>query len=1151
MTVLAQFRQAGEWIYARLAPQTEEDGGLRALASGARYTDDGVLDYLWFHLEENGREYFKAVCLQLLTFLPREVREQANRMQKVRKALLGLWAARVDPVVVRGVLPEYGAVQLYGAVGTGDKLEDAVFRARQGVVAVTAALSNFEQARFGPVAVDLAEDIRRAFAEMKAALTVVGHPDPREDIVGGVSGGADAQRSVPRSAVGLQQTEYVYRGMVSAGHRFLNVTMFSRVGDGDLQSVYRTRERLAAEASRWLSKVNSTRSATMTVGLPVILSGLLSNMAGTGYGTSEAQSHQTSVGQTVGRAHTEGMADSSFWTKSTTHGEAWGEASTSGSSWGQSISHTTGTTEGTAHTTSEAWGTADTHGSFSSSGSGSSSVVTQGVAMNQSYNVSADALVIKGGGSVGLSQSFAVAHGVSSFSSSGTSDSHTTSHSTGVADTASHSVSQATTVSSFSGGFSSHTTSHSTMESATEGHGGSHVVSRADTTSSATSTMEGRGEATGVVRAQSVGMAQGAGIATGVTPAISLGESWQTVDRVAKMVADALQDMENLLDVIGREGGYYVDNYFLCDSPEAQRVLETLILQAYHGIDGADNVITGIRCRHLPPQEQEYIQLCAQVFTPSNRPERNAWIVEPWRDTSLLSMLQAATYFTPASFEQGPAITVQEQVPPLAFIPKMQGPILLGHQYSYEISTERPTSEPVRMSLDLMSNWAFCADTRMGKSVAAERLVWELVMKGGFRVVVMDYGAGWAKMLNALLPDQVDFWNLAPWGPRPIRWNFLQIGERISPREQMTATVELLCAAGRMGERQAGFMVQTLEELYIDHGVLTFDLEVQSHEKWGVVQDDEFPVLDAVRQKRGLPPLPRKRVFLVDLTPAELQALAVYRSQQADAREWFNRLSALAKTVKDPTSRSALEGVRLRLQHLVKGQMGQMYGAGGGSIAMENLAPPRGGLTILAGGARMSEYARSALLALMTYHLYTDSVVRREERLAGVEYPPLFIVLEEANKVIAGVESGSSGSKEQAMHSDIIPSFFRDAGKYGVYLCAIVQSPSVLPPGILSSCNNIAAGQLKNPDDVKAVMSAMARSPHGFVDVPYAHLLGILEPGKFLLRLGLARDGRGNYPLMYRPLMVDAREPSPAELEKMFGAGDRGPECSGHNETAE
>ena len=95
MTVLTQFREAGERLFARLTPSQAEDGDLRALASGARYTDDGVLEYLWFHLEEGGREYFKAVCLQLLTFLPREVREQANRMQKVRKALLGLWAAHV------------------------------------------------------------------------------------------------------------------------------------------------------------------------------------------------------------------------------------------------------------------------------------------------------------------------------------------------------------------------------------------------------------------------------------------------------------------------------------------------------------------------------------------------------------------------------------------------------------------------------------------------------------------------------------------------------------------------------------------------------------------------------------------------------------------------------------------------------------------------------------------------------------------------------------------------------------------------------------------------------------------------------------------------------------------------------------------------
>jgi hypothetical protein len=52
---------------------------LKVLDSGAVYTDDGVLDYLWYHIEEGTgpaqRRYFKALCLNLLTYLPRETRE--------------------------------------------------------------------------------------------------------------------------------------------------------------------------------------------------------------------------------------------------------------------------------------------------------------------------------------------------------------------------------------------------------------------------------------------------------------------------------------------------------------------------------------------------------------------------------------------------------------------------------------------------------------------------------------------------------------------------------------------------------------------------------------------------------------------------------------------------------------------------------------------------------------------------------------------------------------------------------------------------------------------------------------------------------------------------------------------------------------------
>lgn len=1115
----------------------DEPDDLAVLDSGAIYDDAGHLEYLWYHVEARDgevRRYYKAVCLRLLTYIPREVREQTNRVEKMRKALLGLYSAQVDPVILRGYLPGWGAIQVYGAQGFGSALDEAVMRARHGMTAVLAVLSNYEQARFEPLGVDLAEAIRRAFGELSAALTVVGHPDPREGAVGMATGGADAQRSIPHAQWSTQQTEMLLRGAAAQDIPFLAVVLLDRAGDaGDSRSIFDTLERISTLRSIFRSRIHSARTAGIFMGLVLGLGDGQTRAASTGYGTGQGETESRNTAQSLARAHTEGVADGTFWGHSVTRGESWGEASTTGSTWARTVSHTTGVADGTAHTRSEAWGTADTHGTATTSGSGSSTVVTQGVAMNQTYNVGADAIFISGGGSVGLTQSFAVAHGASSFSSTTAMSSHTDLHSWGIADTTSRTVSSSTTVAESTGGFSSHTTSHATSYAETESRGGSHVVSRSDTTSVGTAMARGHSESRSVAKGQSLSLAFAQGLSASAAPGISLSETWQAVDTNAENVDAALARLQRNVEQMTFEGGYYVDHYVLC-RPEHRDALEALILQAYHGVE---DVAVALRCRRLSPTEGEHIQGHALTFTPCLIRERNPWSVDPWRHSSLLTMTQAAAYVLPASFEQGMANTVQEQVPPLAFVPGMKGPVVLGFQYSYEISTREPTSEPVRMSLDQMSNWAFCADTRMGKSVAAERLVYELVEHAGFRVVVMDYGAGWAKMLKALPRHKVDYWSLAPWGARPIRWNFLQIGERISPREQMTATVELLCTAGRMGERQAGFMVQTLEELYISKGVLTFDYEVQMDEKWGFVQDDEWTVLDEARQKRGLAPRARRsKMWLKDLEDFELQALAVHRSKQADAREWFDRISVLARTVKDPTSKSALEGVRLRLQHLVKGQIGQMYGAGG-SIAMENLAPPTGGLTILAGGARMSEYARSALLALMTYHLYTDSVVRREERLAGIAHPPLLIVLEEANKVIAGAESASG---DRGIQSDIIPSFFRDAGKYGVYLCAIVQSPASLPPGILSSCNNIAVGQLKNPEDVKAVMSAMARSPHGFIDVPYAHLIGVLEQGQFLLRLGLARGGRGNYPILYRPLPVEAEEPTPEEINRLLQNGRNG-----------
>jgi hypothetical protein len=129
---------------------------------------------------------------------------------------------------------------------------------------------------------------------------------------------------------------------------------------------------------------------------------------------------------------------------------------------------------------------------------------------------------------------------------------------------------------------------------------------------------------------------------------------------------------------------------------------------------------------------------------------------------------------------------------------------------------------------------------------------------------------------------------------------------------QMTATVELMCNAGRMGERQQGFMLQTLEKLYIDHGVLTHDPAVWQHERWGWVQDGERKVLAG----EGVT-LPAGQVKLADLDDRALQAIAVHRSYVVDMGMWVESLQLPLKTFRDGSpSRSAIEGVLLRLRHL-------------------------------------------------------------------------------------------------------------------------------------------------------------------------------------------------------------------------------------------
>jgi hypothetical protein len=194
------------------------------------------------------------------------------------------------------------------------------------------------------------------------------------------------------------------------------------------------------------------------------------------------------------------------------------------------------------------------------------------------------------------------------------------------------------------------------------------------------------------------------------------------------------------------------------------------------------------------------------------------------------------------------------------------------------------------------------------------------------------------------------------------------------------------------------------------------------------------------------------------------------------------------------------------------------------------------GVAILEGGGMLDDFSKAFLLGWAAWHLYTDCVVRRIRSAAGG--PAMVqIVWEEANKMLAGTEGGSDdesgGGLSVAEHFAIM---FRDSRKYGIWLHIILQSLAQIPSGILSSCNNMIATQLKNPKDRDLVIAAFHRSEKGFVDEGWRRFLASVPVGRAVVKLGYSDRREELEPCYVQPLMLQVPEPSDEEIAARLGA---------------
>ncbi len=1048
---------------------------IHLLDSGIR-TENGQFRHAWYRIEQDGNTFFRVAALRELASITTDPQEEIDILGKQWGAVRGLYNAGVDFLYTAcGIFnPEHvGIVQMYGAAANSDSEESAARLALTNLGAVEATLAGFPQS--GTRTPDL-NTIRwyMNFLIRRAdhLLALLGHPDPRVK-----KRGLDLRGGLPDQSnddLAAEQNEILFRGLAKMRHDFVFQVTSEHIGRGVLVD---SLMKVAQIASDMASRQKGTKSVGFTLGIPILAS-LNSGVSGS---TSRADGHTTSqtdgVSKGWGQSYQESRSHTDGRSTSFTHSE------TTGESTNQTVSHS------------------DSVGQSSTDGSGSSWSDGKSASMGQSVNFGGSVLFLNGGGGYNIIQGVSHMEGGSSFSSETNSSGSTDGVANGTGSF--HSV----TDSSTSTKSQSDTTGQA--HGINENWGQSHQVGQSDS----------------AVIGRSGSQMMGGGISAGLAPSINLTQSWMTEDDVAIRLTEILRGLEAQLNQASAEGGFMTDALLFTSNTQSALEAAALVPQAFHG----PSVPTPVMTIAPDPLDARQLRDCATVFMPCpiHNPDDPFDGLLWTKYSTLLTAGQVAAYTSPGLLQEGGVKIIAPIPREMGFYPRMSGEVMLGHQFSP--STRLLTRAKVMLDKPRLMHTLFAGNTGFGKSVAAMRMSYEIALQWGMRVVVLDFGFSWRMLLNAPgLENRVDIRQLRPDGVRPLRWNPMQIGTFINPETQLRAFADLFGTIGQLGQKQQQHrLLDASRTIYLRAGVLVDDPEVRSNPTWGKVSGEEALLFGF-----------QAGSLLSALDPDQRQKLSVHRSSRVGLMDLYKEVNRQINELppRDIVGRGVLEGILWRLKSLVNGGAAAQFAPATPSsptTPVEDLGRPNQ-VVILEGGKFLDTFSKAWLLGWAGWMIYSDMVSRRERQLNKGE-ADLFMVYEEANIIFSGLEREDPEQKSGQNVSEQHSNMFRDARKYGAFFGVVTQSPSLIPPGIRNSCNNLVVTYLSDTKDKDAILSALARSEKGFHDEPWRRFLADLRIGMCIGRLPYSFEREQQLPFLFEPLMLNVSEPGDLEIEKRLG----------------
>lgn len=549
-------------------------------------------------------------------------------------------------------------------------------------------------------------------------------------------------------------------------------------------------------------------------------------------------------------------------------------------------------------------------------------------------------------------------------------------------------------------------------------------------------------------------------------PTFGVGRSYQVYDESKGNLIKLLEVSNTRWNLAVRMGAFHVDAYVVSYTAKAAQGIALTSVTSW----GGDNEIATIQCVTPGELTQAHLLKHVSVLDPCSMKDNTPNIADNyvWSTIMLTSELAALTHLP--RVETGGISTVATNIPPFSVFANKSGEIFFGKQINYE---DGEPSYNYYFSKQEFMHTLICGASGSGKTTSAVRMAREVIRNyPDMKIFALDWKNSW-RVLKRFAPDpekDFEFYGLDYSSVRPIRMNLFIPPKHVGLIQWCDKVIESLCLGYGFGNKMYGILKNAARLSMLINGVL-------------VLNENGDPV--------EIKPQNEEEQALLNQNVAKVTMKQVYEIVQAMKEGSLKDGTSLAANIEgvaDSNTRDyikskfankpgmgmmdAFDSVLTKLEGYYAGELKPLYCVDDYEKCLHIEDIIDGKRIVVLEGGDLDGSTKKAIIGLISWGLFLYARLKKNRDKV---VDKRFYILEEAHRIIDNPES-KSGAPVLDVGENIFEILLNEAREYGVYCMVIVQTPSALPPALVTNCAILIIHRLGNDKDITLMTQMLSRN---------------------------------------------------------------------------